>query len=106
MRRVRGKGATSRTVDPADADRRPKRRRRKKVGKSSNEAYKATLAYVLEDVHETVMAALRERDVKREMIVELDEWGVQHRSGKAEYSDLVELLLRRWMDEKGIESGG
>jgi hypothetical protein len=58
-----------------------------------------------EEVHETVRRALGDRSMRAEILAELDEYGVEHRPGRADYGDLVELLLRRWLEEKGMEEG-
>jgi hypothetical protein len=73
------------------------------VGKRKNPAYKMCLAYVRGDIHEVVMRALGDRGVRAAVIADLDEAEVEHLPGKAAYSDLVELLLLRWLEETGWE---
>jgi hypothetical protein len=51
------------------------------------------------------MRALGDRSMRAEILAELDGYGVEHRPGRADYGDLVELLLRRWLEEKGMEEG-
>jgi hypothetical protein len=46
-------------------------------------------------VHETVMRALANRSLRAEILAELDEYGVEHRPGRADYGDLAELLLQQ-----------
>jgi hypothetical protein len=106
LRRVRGEGASMGATGRAVVGAPKQRRRRRKVGKRSNPRYKLAPGYVREEVHETVMRALGDRSLRPEILAELDEYGVEHRPERADYGDLVELLLRRWLEEKGVEVGG
>ena len=80
---------------------RPRRRIRERVGKSKDPAYKLGSAYVLESVHDEVMAELMRPEVKALLIRQFSRFGVKHGPKKAAYSDLVELLLKRWLE--GLE---
>jgi hypothetical protein len=105
LRRVRGEGVSKGETGRAVVGSPRQRRRRRKVGKRSNPRYKLAPGYVREEVHETVMRALGDRSLRAEILAELDEYGVEHRPGRADYGDLVELLLRRWLEEKSVEVG-
>ena len=78
-----------------------RRRTRARVGKSKDPAYKLGSAYVLESIHDQVMAELLRPDVRALLIRQFGRFGVQYMPKKAAYSDLVELLLRRWLE--GLE---
>jgi hypothetical protein len=78
-----------------------RRRPRARVGKSKDPAYKLGSAYVLESIHDQVMAELLRPDVRALLIRQFGRFGVQYMPKKAAYSDLVELLLRRWLE--GLE---
>ena len=80
---------------------RPRRRVRERVGKSKDPAYKLGSAYVLESVHDEVMGELVRPEVRALLIRQFGRFGVRHAPKKAAYSDLVELLLRRWLE--GLE---
>jgi hypothetical protein len=82
---------------------RTRRRARERVGKSKDPAYKLGSAYVLESVHDQVMAELVRPEVRALLIRQFGRFGVRHAPKKATYSDLVELLLRRWLE--GLEEG-
>jgi hypothetical protein len=105
LRRVRGEDASIGETGRAVVGSPRQRRRRRKVGKRSNPRYKLAPGHVREEVHETVMRALGDRSMRAEILAELDGYGVEHRPGRADYGDLVELLLRRWLEEKGMEEG-
>jgi hypothetical protein len=75
-----------------------RRRARTRVGKSKDPDYKLGSAYVLESVHDEVMAELVRPEVKALLIRQFGRFGVRHAPKKAAYSDLVELLLRRWLE--------
>jgi hypothetical protein len=79
------------------------RRNRKKTGKRSNPDYMLASAFVHREVYERVRQALLSGEVKREVLLELAERGVLHQRGKPLYSDLVELLLREWLERVGWE---
>jgi hypothetical protein len=85
-----------------------RRRSRSRVGKSKDPAYKLGSAYVLESVHDAVIAELVRPEVKALLIRQFGRFGVRHMPKKAAYSDLVELLLRRWLEglEEEIEEEG
>jgi hypothetical protein len=78
-----------------------RRRPRPRVGKSKDPAYKLGSAYVLESIHDQVMAELVRPEVRALLIKQFGRFGVNHMPKKAAYSDLVELLLRRWLE--GLE---
>jgi hypothetical protein len=80
---------------------RSRRRVRERVGKSKDPAYKLGSAYVLELIHDEVMAELVRPEVRALLIRQFGRFGVRHIPKKAAYSDLVELLLRRWLE--GLE---
>jgi hypothetical protein len=88
-------GGGERTVVAAPVQR---RRARTRVGKSKDPDYKLGSAYVLESVHDEVMAELVRPEVKALLIRQFGRFGVRHAPKKAAYSDLVELLLRRWLE--------
>ena len=77
---------------------RSRRRTRERVGKSKDPAYKLGSAYVLESVHDEVMAELVRPEVRALLIRQFGRFGVRYAPKKAAYSDLVELLLRRWLE--------
>ncbi len=79
------------------------RRNRKKTGKRSNPDYMLASAFVHREVYERVRQALLSGEVKREVLLDLAERGVLHQRGKPLYSDLVELLLREWLERVGWE---
>lgn len=79
------------------------RRGRRKTTKRGNPEYMQATAYVRRDVYERVRQALLSGEVKREVLVDLADQGVLHQAGKPNYSDLVELLLRDWLDRFGWE---
>ena len=72
-----------------------------RVGKSKDPAYKLGSAYVLESIHDQVMAELLRPDVRALLKRQFGRFGVKYMPKKAAYSDLVELLLRRWLE--GLE---
>jgi hypothetical protein len=80
---------------------RSRRRARERVGKSKDPAYKLGSAYVLESVHDEVMAELVRPEVRALLIRQFERFGVRHMRRKAAHSDQVELLLRRWLE--GLE---
>ena len=80
---------------------RTRRRARERVGKSKDPEYKLGSAYVLESVHDEVMGELVRPEVRALLIRQFGRFGVRHAPKKAAYSDLVELLLRRWLE--GLE---
>lgn len=84
----------------------PARRSRQKTGKRSNPDYKLAPAYVREEMHDRAMQSLRDPEIKKALLGELEEWGVVHKSGKPSYSDLVELLLVQWMERVGWYDDG
>ena len=77
-----------------------------RIGKSRDPAYKLGSAYVLESVHDEVMAELMRSEVRALLARQFGRFGVRHARGKATYSDLVELLLRRWLEGLGEELEG
>jgi hypothetical protein len=79
----------------------PRRRIRERIGKSKDPAYKLGSAYVLESVHDEVMGELVRPEVRALLIRQFGGFGVRHAPKKAAYSDLVELLLKRWLE--GLE---
>jgi hypothetical protein len=85
---------------------RTRRRTRERVGKSKDPAYKLGSAYVLESVHDEVMGELVRPEVRALLIRQFGRFGVRYAPKKAAYSDLVELLLRRWLEglEEELES--
>src|SRR5215207_4342872 len=85
-----------------------RRRARERVGKSKDPAYKLGSAYVLESVHDEVMAELVRPEVRALLIRQFGRFGVRHAPKKVAYSDLVELLLRRWLEnlEGQLEAEG
>jgi hypothetical protein len=87
---------------------RPRRRARERVGKSKDPAYKLGSAYVLQSVHDEVMAELVRPEVRALLIRQFGRFGVRYAPKKAAYSDLVELLLRRWLEglEEELEAEG
>ena len=93
-----GGGEAPATAVPAT---RPRRRTRERVGKSKDPAYKLGSAYVLESVHDEVMGELVRPEVRAHLIRQFGRFGVRHAPKKAAYSDLVELLLKRWLE--GLE---
>ena len=95
------------TAAPVPATR-TRRRARERVGKSKDPAYKLGSAYVLESVHDEVMGELVRPEVRALLIRQFGRFGVRHAPKKAAYSDLVELLLKRWLEglEEELEAGG
>ena len=87
--------------DAAVPEARPRRRIRERVGKSKDPAYKLGSAYVLESVHDEVMGELVRPEVRALLMRQFGRFGVRHAPKKAAYSDLVELLLKRWLE--GLE---
>jgi hypothetical protein len=87
---------------------RTRRRARERVGKSKDPAYKLGSAYVLESIHDEVMGELVRPEVKALLLRQFGRFGVKHMPKKAAYSDLVELLLRRWLEglEEELEAEG
>ena len=85
-----------------------RKRARARVGKSKDPDYKLGSAYVLESIHDQVMAELVRPEVKALLIRQFGRFGVRHMPKKAAYSDLVELLLRRWLEglEEELEEEG
>ena len=79
----------------------PRKRNRKKTGKRSNPDYMLASAFVHREVYERVRQALLSGEVKREVLLDLAERGVLHQAGKPLYSDLVEMLLREWLERVG-----
>jgi len=100
-----GGGEAPATAVPAT---RPRRRNRERVGKSKDPAYKLGSAYVLESVHDEVMGELVRPEVRALLIRQFGRFGVRHAPKKAAYSDLVELLLKRWLEglEEELEGEG
>lgn len=94
------RGGASETSDRQEASR---RKSRKKVGKRSNPDYILASALVRKDVYERVRQALLSGEVKREALMDLAEQGVLHQPGKPLYSDVVEMLLREWLERVGWE---
>jgi hypothetical protein len=88
------------TTAPVPATR-TRRRARERIGKSKDPAYKLGSAYVLESVHDEVMGELVRPEVRALLIRQFGRFGVRHAPKKAAYSDLVELLLKRWLE--GLE---
>lgn len=76
-------------------------RKRARVGKRSDARYTLAGAYVREDVYEEVKEALADKSLRPELIEALDEAGVEHQPKKVGYGDLVELLLRQWLEDVG-----
>ena len=93
-----GGGEVPATEVPAT---RPRRRTRERLGKSKDPAYKLGSAYVLESVHDEVMGELVRPEVRALLIRQFGRFGVRHAPKKAAYSDLVELLPKRWLE--GLE---
>ncbi len=98
-RRRDGGGAS----EPTERRTTPGKRSRKKVGKRSNPDYMLASALVRKDVYERVRQALLSGDVKQDALVDLTERGVLHQPGKPLYSDVVEMLLREWLERVGWE---
>src|SRR5215213_6683138 len=104
----------SRAATPAGGERTvvaipvQRRRPRARVGKSKDPDYKLGSAYVLESIHDQVMAELVRPEVRVLLIRQFGRFGVKHMPKKAAYSDLVELLLRRWLEglEEDLEEEG
>jgi hypothetical protein len=63
---------------------------------------------VLESIHDRVMAELVRPEVRALLIRQFGRFGVRHMPKKAAYSDLVELLLQRWLEdlEEELEAEG
>lgn len=80
-----------------------KKRNRAKVGKRSDPEYMMAGGYVRRAVHERVMEALSNREVRREVFEELDAYGVRHDGKRVYYGDLAELLCLRWLEDFEIE---
>lgn len=91
------------TPEPSESRAVPGRRSRKKVGKRSNPDYVLASALVRKDVYERVRQALLSGDVKQEALVDLAERRVLHQPGKPLYSDVVEMLLKEWLERVGWE---
>lgn len=89
--------------EPSGGQEPSRRRSRKKVGKRSNPDYTLASALVRKDVYERVRQALLSGEVKQEVLMDLAEQGVLHQPGKPLYSDVVELLLREWLERVGWE---
>ena len=100
-----GGGEVSAAAVPAT---RTRRRSRERVGKSKDPDYKLGSAYVLESVHDEVMAELVRPEVRAHLIRQFGRFGVRHAPKKAAYSDLVELLLKRWLEglQEELEAEG
>lgn len=76
---------------PAEAESRPRRRRRQASGKRSNPAYRQVTAYIRTDTYDAAHHALL---------------GKRNAAGKKlEFSELVDQLLRDWADEEGWPAG-
>ena len=112
LARRSGSRAAPGTVPGADRASGPvpthRRRARTRVGKSKDPDYKLGSAYVLESIHDRVMAELVRPEVRALLIRQFGRFGVRHMPKKAAYSDLVELLLRRWLEdlEEELEAEG
>lgn len=79
-------------------------RKRGRVGKRSNPRYAQALGYVRRDIHTLVVErALTDPAVVGDLIVALDERGIEHKRGKADYGALVELWSREWLESLGYE---
>lgn len=89
--------------EPSERQEAPRRRSRKKIGKRSNPDYMLASALVRKDVYERVRQALLSGEVKREALMGLAEQSVLHQPGKPLYSDVVEMLLREWLERVGWE---
>ncbi|MBA2691557.1 MAG: hypothetical protein H0U65_03565 [Rubrobacter sp.] len=89
--------------EPGGRQEAPRRRSRKKIGKRSNPDYMLASALVRKDVYERVRQALLSGDVKQETLMDLAERGVLHQPGKPLYSDVVEMLLKEWLERVGWE---
>jgi hypothetical protein len=90
-------------AEPASRNPAPRARSRKKVGKRSNPDYMLASALVRKDVYERVRQALLSGEVKQEVLMDLADRGVLHQPGKPLYSDVVEMLLREWLERVGWE---
>ncbi len=99
--RTRRRGGAER--EPAGRQEPTRRKIRKRVGKRSNPDYMLASALVRKDVYERVRQALLSGEVKQEVLMDLAEQGVLHQAGKPLYSDVVEMLLREWLERVGWE---
>lgn len=90
-------------AEPPERRAGPGRKSRKKVGKRSNPDYMLASALVRKDVYERVKQALLSGEVKSEALMDLDDRGVLHQPGKPLYSDVVEMLLKEWLERVGWE---
>ena len=78
-------------------------RKREKVGKRSDPEYMMAGGYVRQIVHERVMEVLGNREVRRELLEELDRHGVKHDGKRVYYGDLAELMCLQWLERLGVE---
>lgn len=103
MRRRVARGGPPREAAPAPQPRATRSRR--KPGKRSNDNYVLAGAYVRRQVSDRVKQALVDDEVKRALLIELDELGVEHQPRKPGYSDLVEMLLMEWLERMDRPAG-
>lgn len=104
--RTRRRGPEERPpeTEPPRSTSQPRRRnQRKMVGKRSDPDYMLASAFVRVDVYDRVRQALLNPEVKRQALIELDESGVRHQPNKPLYSDVVEMLLKEWLERNGWE---
>ncbi len=78
-----------------------KRTQRKRVGKRSDPDYMLASAFVRTEVYEKVRQALLDPEVKKQTLSDLEDLRVKHQPGKPLYSDVVEMLLKEWLDRSG-----
>lgn len=72
---------------------------RDRPGRRNQAGYSARSISILESVYENLDQALVDPELQRQIKVECAEWGVWVPQKKAGKSELMELLLLRWLDE-------
>lgn len=73
--------------------------RRERPGRRNQPNYSARSISILESVYESLDQTLVDPELQRQIKVECAEWGVWVPQKKAGKSELMELLLLRWLDE-------
>lgn len=72
---------------------------RARAGRRNQPDYSARSISILESVYESLDQALVDPELQRQIKVECAEWGVWVPQKKAGKSELMELLLLRWLNE-------
>lgn len=72
---------------------------RARAGRRNQPDYSARSISILENVYESLDQALVDPELQRQIKVECAEWGVWVPQKKAGKSELMELLLLRWLND-------